>query len=338
MSGAARAGSTISCHPSIPAGDGKLRTRHAVPMGELRRYYSFGYDSFRWTRFRFRTGDIVISTPAKSGTTWMQMMCALLIFQETALDRPLTRISPWFEALTEPLDSVLDVLEAQTHRRFVKAHLPFDGLPRDQRAQYICVGRDPRDVAVSWLHHEANLDLERLINLRVEAVGIDDLDALPPLRELPTEPRERFWYWVDEPKDVAAASSLASTLHHLSTFWRARDTPNVALFHYSDMARDLDAEMRRLAAFLEIHVPDAKWDTLVGAASFANMSARSEELTPEVTAGFVKADTFFRHGSSGDWREFIATKEQQQHYEARVSELAEPDLAAWAHTGWNRAR
>jgi hypothetical protein len=268
----------------------------------------------------------------------MQMMCALLIFQETALDRPLTRISPWFETLTEPLDSVLRTLDAQTHRRFIKAHLPFDGLPRDPRAKYICVGRDPRDVAVSWLHHEANVDLERLINLRIDAVGIDDFDELPPLRDLPTDPRARFWYWIDEPKEVVSPSSLASTLHHLATFWSARADSDVALFHYADMTRDLDAEMQRLATFLEIDVPDAKWDTLVEAASFAQMQARAPELTPEVTAGFVKADTFFRRGASGDWREFIETDDEREHYETRVAELADPDLAAWAHTGWNRAR
>jgi hypothetical protein len=43
--------------------------------------------------------------------------------------------------------------------------------------------------------------------------------------------------------------------------------------------------------FLEIDVPGAKWDELVEAASFANMRARSKELTPEVTTGLVNADS-----------------------------------------------
>src|SRR5262249_38699700 len=34
----------------------------------------------RWEGFEFRPGDIVISTPKKCGTTWTQMLCALLIF------------------------------------------------------------------------------------------------------------------------------------------------------------------------------------------------------------------------------------------------------------------
>ena len=45
------------------------------------RYRSDDEDSARWEEFRFRDGDIVISTRSKSGTTWMQMICALLVFQ-----------------------------------------------------------------------------------------------------------------------------------------------------------------------------------------------------------------------------------------------------------------
>ena len=41
------------------------------------RYRSLVADSARWDGFAFRTGDIVISTPTKCGTTWTpQMLCA----------------------------------------------------------------------------------------------------------------------------------------------------------------------------------------------------------------------------------------------------------------------
>jgi hypothetical protein len=151
----------------------------------------------------------------------------------------------------------------------------------------------------------------------------------------PTDPRERFWYWIDDPAEkLAASSSLASTLYHLDTFWGQRHEENFLLLHYSDMSRDLDSEMRRLAAFLEIDVPDTKWDALVEAASFTSMRARSKELTPEVTKGFWNADVFFRRGASGEWREFIDSDEAAQHYEARVAERADPELAHWAHLGW----
>jgi aryl sulfotransferase len=44
------------------------------------RHYRGGLtDSERWDGFAFRPDDVVISTPSKCGTTWLQMICALLI-------------------------------------------------------------------------------------------------------------------------------------------------------------------------------------------------------------------------------------------------------------------
>ena len=42
-------------------------------------------------------GDIIISTPPKCGTTWVQMICALLILQEPELPLPLGTLSPWID-------------------------------------------------------------------------------------------------------------------------------------------------------------------------------------------------------------------------------------------------
>ena len=37
------------------------------------------WNNDRWQTFSARAGDIIISSPPKCGTTWMQTMCALLI-------------------------------------------------------------------------------------------------------------------------------------------------------------------------------------------------------------------------------------------------------------------
>ena len=50
------------------------------------RYKNMMVDSGRWDSFKPRDGDIIISTPPKAGTTWTQMICALLIFQKTDSD------------------------------------------------------------------------------------------------------------------------------------------------------------------------------------------------------------------------------------------------------------
>lgn len=95
------------------------------------RYRSDDEDSARWIGFPFREGDIVISTRSKSGTTWMQMICALLVLGTPELPAPLTVLSPWLDWLAEPQDEVYDRLAAQPHRRFIKTHTPLDGVPLD---------------------------------------------------------------------------------------------------------------------------------------------------------------------------------------------------------------
>jgi len=68
-----------------------------MPDRAPHRYRSPDEDSARWLDFPFRQGDIVISTRSKSGTTWAQMICALLVFQSADLPAPLGHLSPWLD-------------------------------------------------------------------------------------------------------------------------------------------------------------------------------------------------------------------------------------------------
>ena len=72
----------------------------------MRHYRTWLADSRRWDGFEFRAGDIVISTPSKCGTTWMQMICALLVFRDPELPRPLTELSPWLDIQTDTAANV----------------------------------------------------------------------------------------------------------------------------------------------------------------------------------------------------------------------------------------
>ena len=122
------------------------------------RYQSPEEDSGRWRDFPFRDGDIVISTRSKTGTTWVQTICALLIFQTPEFPAPIAQLSPWLDHLVAPRDEVFARLAAQQHRRFIKTHTPLDGIPLDPRATYIVTGRHPLDTAVSLYHQGDNID------------------------------------------------------------------------------------------------------------------------------------------------------------------------------------
>jgi hypothetical protein len=292
---------------------------------------NFLFDSKRWDGFEFRDGDIVIATPAKCGTTWTQRIVSLLIFDSPDLYAPMARISPWLDMNTRPIASVMSELEQQTHRRFVKSHLPYDLLPHDPRVTYITVGRDPRDAALSWSHHMDNVDMGNIFTERIEAVGADDLAAMDPedLPDLSGSTADRFWRWIESDKP----DGLASHVHHLNTFWSHRDDPNVVLLHYADLQRDLVGQMEYLARRLGIERSRERLAELAPCASFDQMKASAERTAPNGDQTFWKSTTdFFHKGTTGQWHDVVGADELPR-YERRIAELTTPEFAQWLHHG-----
>ncbi len=56
---------------------------------------------------------------------------------------------------------------------------PLDGLVLDDRVSYICVGRDPRDAAVSMLYQSANMNEDRMRILHEAVVPFHERPRLP---------------------------------------------------------------------------------------------------------------------------------------------------------------
>ncbi|MBV8959305.1 MAG: sulfotransferase domain-containing protein [Actinobacteria bacterium] len=285
------------------------------------RYQSSDEDSGRWIGFPFRDGDIVISTRSKSGTTWMQMICALLIFQTPDLPAPLRELSPWLDWLVNRKDEVWARLDAQTHRRFIKTHTPLDGVPIDPRVTYIVVARHPLDMAVSLYHQGDNLDRAKM----------RELAGLPPLPDQGPRPNLHDWLvdWIErDSRPEGDMDSLPGVMHHLSDAWARRNERNVLLVHYDDLLKDLDGQMRMIAARLNIPVDESIWPTLVNAATFAEMQSRPDDLTPDLGGIFKDRSTFFRRGGSGAGVAALS-EDEAVGYAARTSALAEADMLEW---------
>jgi len=287
-------------------------------------YRSADEDSTRWLGFPHRPGDIVISTRSKSGTTWVQMICALLVFQTPRLPAPLADLSPWLDWLVEPREEVFARLGGQQHRRFIKTHTPLDGLPLDRGVTYVVVARQPLDMAVSLYHQGDNLDRERVRRLTGGA---------PPDRPVRPRPPVREWLlsWIDREADPREQlDSLPGVMWHLADAWRRRDEPNVVLVRYEDLAADLEGQMRRLAGLLEITVPEEVWPRLVEAAGFESMRSYADELAPDRAGVLKDRRAFFRQGMTGSGRSLL-TDEELARYRRRVERLAPPDLLEWLH-------
>lgn len=270
----------------------------------------------RWDAFTPRDDDIFICTPDKSGTTWTQAICALLIFGTPGHGKQPAMISPWVDAEMIPLEMMNQMLEAQTHRRFVKTHTPLDGIPYFPQCTYVMVFRDPRDAHLSMRNH--------ILNQKNDV--FDD--------KLKDNASEGFRAWATEPHIEGAREefNLESIVEFYKSYARFAHLPNMHMFHYADMKRDLKREMTRLAAVLGIVHDDALIDVLVEAASFANMKKNASQFAPAAGMDVWKDESQFFNKGSSQWRDVIAP-DDLAIYDERIRTMLPDDEIAWLENG-----
>jgi hypothetical protein len=99
----------------------------------------------RWETWLPKKGDILICTPSKCGTTWTQIMLAMLIHGGAELPMKLPVLSPWVDAdLGVPASEVAAALAAQTGRRVIKTHTSADGFQKALRRRPHALSSPPR--------------------------------------------------------------------------------------------------------------------------------------------------------------------------------------------------
>ena len=103
---------------------------------------------------------------------------------------------------------------------------------------------------------------------------------------------------------------LAHILRHFKTAKALSDRPNVTLFHYADMTRDLAGTFAKVANLLNVSYSNSVMERLVQAATFDNMQTNAERFAPSGGKGFFKTDKgFFNSGTSGKWYRALSDAE-----------------------------
>jgi aryl sulfotransferase len=228
---------------------------------------------------------------------------------------------------------MIEAIEAQDHRRFLKTHVPLDGLPFYSGIKYIHVARDGRDVAMSFHNHLAGFTARMLDDL--DKAGLEDEAIGRPYPKIPADARQFFRAWMREgavPGDDDGSPTM-SFFHFERTWWEARKSPNVLLVHYNDLMADLAAEMRRVADFLEIPVGPTRWPELIDAACFESMRRAGDKLMGGMAAIFEDGSRgFFFQGSNDRWREVVADADLAL-YEAKAAAMLLPECRRWLAGG-----
>lgn len=289
---------------------------------KTRELHNHHFDSTVWNDFRFRDGDIVVGTYAKSGTTWTQQILSQLLF-EGAEDLPVADMSPWVDLRVPPREVKLPALEAQTHRRFLKTHLPVDALVFSPKAKYLYIGRDGRDVMWSMHNHhvKANALWYELLNDTPGLVG-------PRIRPPVADVREYFLEWLHHD-----GYPFWPFWENVRSWWEIRDLPNVKLVHFADLKADMPGQIRAIAAFLSIPIDERRWASILHHCSFDYMKKNAAKSTPLGGAVWEGGgESFINKGTNGRWTETLTTADNA-HYEAKALAELGPECARWLAHG-----
>lgn len=293
----------------------------AAPV-KSREFHNHHFDSTMWNGFKFRDDDIIIATYAKSGTTWVQQIVGQLLFNG-AEDVDVAEMSPWLDLRVPPREIKLPLVEAQTHRRFLKTHLPVDALVFSPQAKYLYVGRDGRDVLWSMYNHHANANAAWYEALN-DSPGLVGPRIEPP----PASIREYYHGWLDH-----NGFPFWPFWEHIQSWWDIRALPNVLLVHFANLKRDLPGEIRRVAEFLGTPIDAARWDAIETHCGFDYMKQHASKSAPLGGALWDGgAQTFINKGTNGRWREVLSADDIAK-YERMAGESLSPACAHWLATG-----
>ena len=289
---------------------------------KTRELHNHHFDSTIWNGFEFRDDDIIIATYAKSGTTWVQQIVSQLLFDgEEGLD--VAEMSPWLDLRVPPKEVKLPGVAEQTHRRFLKTHLPVDALVFSDKAKYIYIGRDGRDVLWSMYNHHASANEKwyEALNDTPGRVG-------PPIEKPPPSITQYYHDWIDRD-----GHPWWPFWENVRSWWAIRDLPNVCFVHFANLKSDMPGEIGRIAEFLEISIDETKWESILVHCSFEYMKANATQSVP--LGGLFwdgGAQTFIHQGKNGRWRD-ILQEDEALKYERRALDELGPECAHWLSTG-----
>jgi len=231
-------------------------------------------------------------------------------------------LSPWLDLRIMPPEAIAAV-EAQTHRRFIKTHLPVDALVFSPKAKYLYVARDGRDAVWSMYNHHVNAN-----DFWYDALNNTPGRVGPPIERVAGPVDEYFRTWL-----ARDGHPFWPFFENIRSWWQVRELPNVKLMHFADMKADLAGSIREIAAFLDIAIDEATFPAIVEHCTFNYMKAHAGDVAPvNGTLWEGGAATFIHKGTNGRWRDVLTAADIAAYERRAIAELG-PECAAWLAGG-----
>lgn len=279
-------------------------------------------DSTIWNDFEYRDNDIVIATWGKAGTTWVQQIVKQLIFGGNP-DLETSSLSYWLDLLYLSNEEKLNILNNQSHRRFIKTHLAVDTLVISPKAKYLYVGRDAPDIVWSlynWL---------RKFRKGAFALKATVKNRVGPALKRPTVDFYEFWKkWLYED-----GYPMWPFWNNIRSWWNIRNLPFVKLLHFNSLKEDLEREIIGIAEFLEITVTSEQMKYILKYCSYEWMKSQPKKTAPVGCDALVGGEgTFYLNGKNGQWSDYLSTKDIKEYKEYAIAKLGN-ECANWLFSG-----
>ncbi len=271
-----------------------------------------------WNDLAYRDGDIVVSSFGKTGTTWTQAILVQLLHDAPEAPR-VGRICRWIDCRWDQ-EARMDAVAQDEGWRVLKTHLPCDALRFSDKAKYVHVARDGRDVIWSLHNHLYNSDEGWRADLNATRP-----DGAAALSRPPADPVEFFR------ECMADGSDFCAFWEHIRGWWALRDHPRVRLLHYQALKEDPEARTRDLAAFLDIALTEDLLARTLRHTDFDHMKKHADAMFPGMPMK-EGGRTFINRCVNGRWRDAL-TGDETAAYEARALAELGAECAAWLATG-----
>jgi hypothetical protein len=203
----------------------------------------------------------------KCGSTWTQHIICLILNNEIIQksDNELIENS-FYDRYAK------DSLEISMKPRVLKTHLPFDLMPYNKSAKYLCVLRNPKDTCVSMYYFLKGFRPKAYVNITY---------GFP----------KYFDRW------IKGETPYGDYFQHVLSYWTHRFDDNFTFLVYEHMKNNPKKAVLKIAEFLgeEFLVKLKENNDLI-------LNKVLENCTIDATKSAVKFDFLVRKGVVGDWK------------------------------------
>mmetsp|Transcript_11032 Transcript_11032/g.25954 ORF Transcript_11032/g.25954 Transcript_11032/m.25954 type:complete len:314 (-) Transcript_11032:281-1222(-) len=211
------------------------------------------------TKIAWRDGDVVISVPMKSGTTWtMNIVHQLREKGDRGFEEIYDEVK-WIETMRTPestveeMAKVIDEMPENRPRAF-KTHASPPMLPFKESVKYIVVLRNPEEAVVSMksFTQKHSPDFLTFWGMPPEAFQWPDM--------------ETYYNVIVRDGKMGVDKMLFG---FAAEWWKLRNKPNVLMLHYKEMVSDHEGSIKKISDFLG-YGPYTKeeWSTILEVTSF----------------------------------------------------------------------